>query len=205
MCSEYSEQKIQAITRPYRAIIHSTWSGSSIRFTFDLFSRTSTQKPFEVSLQGAFSFTSSDSPFLATTGSLELPGQSLSTESTNPLYFEIETLFWPKPESTENTEVLELYVIPNVRSEYSEHYFHDYQSVIPKSTYPIAWSYYNLLPSHWLAIWRIFRRSPLSEEKYPNRNPAWKQALLITDFQGNTRKGSSTSLSEAWYVIGSTK
>ncbi|MDC6481603.1 hypothetical protein PQY73_02250, partial [Schleiferiaceae bacterium] len=51
------------------------------------------------------------------------------------------------------------------------------------------------LPSHWLAIWRIFRRSPLSEEKYPNRNPAWKQALLIIDFQGNTRKGSSTSLS----------
>jgi hypothetical protein len=46
-----------------------------------------------------------------------------------------------------------------------------------------------------LAIWRIFRRSPLSEEKYPNRNPAWKQALLIIDFQGNTRKGSSTSLS----------
>jgi hypothetical protein len=31
---------------------------------------------------------------------------------------------------------------------------------------------------------------------YPNRNPAWKQALLIIDFQGNTRKGSSTSLSE---------
>ena len=46
-----------------------------------------------------------------------------------------------------------------------------------------------------MAIWRIFRRSPLSEEKYPNRNPAWKQALLIIDFQGNTRKGSSTSLS----------
>jgi len=48
-----------------------------------------------------------------------------------------------------------------------------------------------------LAIWRIFRRSPLSEEKYPNRNPAWKQSLLIIDFQGNTRKGSSTSLSDA--------
>ena len=32
---------------------------------------------------------------------------------------------------------------------------------------------------------------------YPNRNPAWKQALLIIDFQGNTRKGSSTSLSAA--------
>ncbi|MDA9103297.1 hypothetical protein N9J67_00090 [Schleiferiaceae bacterium] len=46
-----------------------------------------------------------------------------------------------------------------------------------------------------MAIWRIFRRSPLSEEKYPNRNPAWKQALLIIDFQGFTRKGSSTSLS----------
>ena len=51
------------------------------------------------------------------------------------------------------------------------------------------------LPSHWLAIWRIFRRSPLSEEKYPNRNPAWKQALLIIDFQWFTKKGSSTSLS----------
>ena len=59
----------------------------------------------------------------------------------------------------------------------------------------MLWSYYNFLSSHWLAIWRIFRRSPLSEENYPNRNPAWKQALLITDFQGNTRKGSSTSLS----------
>jgi hypothetical protein len=34
---------------------------------------------------------------------------------------------------------------------------------------------------------------------YPNRNPAWKQALLIIDFQGNTRKGSSTSLS-AWIL-----
>ena len=86
-------------------------------------------------------------------------------------------------------------MIPNARSEYSEHYFREYHSVIPKSTYPIAWSYYNLLPSHWLAIWRIFRRSPLSEEKYPNRNPAWKQALLIIDFQWFTRKGSSTSLS----------
>ena len=42
-------------------------------------------------------------------------------------------------------------------------------------------------------------RSPLSEEKYPNRNPAWKQALLIIDFQGDTRKGSSTSLSEAMF------
>ena len=81
-------------------------------------------------------------------------------------------------------------------SEYSEHYFRDYQSVIPKSTYSIAWSYYNLLHSHWLAIWCIFRRSPLSEENYPNRNPAWKQALLIIDFQENTRKGSSTFLSE---------
>ena len=59
------------------------------------------------------------------------------------------------------------------------------------------WNYYNFLSSHWLAIWRIFRRSPLSEENYPNRNPAWKQALLIIDFQGNTRKGSSTSLSDA--------
>ena len=48
-----------------------------------------------------------------------------------------------------------------------------------------------------MAIWRIFRRSPLSEDKYPNRNPAWKQALLIIDFQVNTRKGSSTSLSGA--------
>ena len=75
-------------------------------------------------------------------------------------------------------------MIPNVYSEYSEHYFRDRQRVISKSTYPIAWYYYNLLPSQWLAIWRIFRRSPLSEDKYPNRNPAWKQALLIIDFQG---------------------
>lgn len=36
---------------------------------------------------------------------------------------------------------------------------------------------------------------PASEDKYPNRNPAWKQALLIIDFQGDTKKGSSTSLS----------
>jgi hypothetical protein len=91
--------------------------------------------------------------------------------------------------------MMKSHVIPNVCSEYSEHYFRDYQSVIPKSTYPIAWSYYNFLSSHWLAIWCIFRRSPLSEENYPNRNPAWKQALLTIDFQGNTRKGSSTSLS----------
>jgi len=62
------------------------------------------------------------------------------------------------------------------------------------------WNYYNFLSSHWLAIWRIFRRSPLSEDKYPNRNPAWKQTLLIIDFQGDTRKGSSTSLSAG--VIG---
>jgi hypothetical protein len=39
-----SEQKIQANGRPYRAIIHSTWSGSSIRFTLDLFSRMSTTR-----------------------------------------------------------------------------------------------------------------------------------------------------------------
>jgi hypothetical protein len=31
-------------------------------------------------------------------------------------------LFWRKPEGTENTEVLELYVILNLRSEYSEQY-----------------------------------------------------------------------------------
>ena len=126
----------------------------------------------------------------------------MATKSTTPLYFEIETFICPKPEGTENTEVLEIYWIPNVRSEYSEQYFRDCQRVISKSTYPIAWSYYNSLPSHWLAIWRIFRRSPLSEDKYPNRNPAWKQALLIIDFQGNTRKGSSTSLSAAELTVG---
>jgi hypothetical protein len=91
----------------------------------------------------------------------------------------------------------EFYPTTNKCSVYAEEYFRDYQSAIPKSTYPIAWSYYNLLPSHWLAIWCIFRRSPLTEDKYPNRNPAWKQALLIIDFQENTRKGSSTSLSAA--------
>ena len=63
------------------------------------------------------------------------------------------------------------------------------------------WNYYNFLSSHWLAIWRIFRRSPLSEENYPNRNPAWKQALLIIDFQGNTRTGSSTFLSGAGFSV----
>ena len=50
------------------------------------------------------------------------PPQSLETKSSSPIYFEIETLFWRKPEGTENTEVLELYVIPNVRLEYSEQY-----------------------------------------------------------------------------------
>ena len=34
--------------------------------------------------------------------------QSLATESTTPLYFEIETLFCPKPEGAENTEVVEM-------------------------------------------------------------------------------------------------
>ena len=48
--------------------------------------------------------------------------QSLETKSSSPIYFEIETLFWRKPEGTENTEVLELYVILNLRSEYSEQY-----------------------------------------------------------------------------------
>tara|TARA_B110000037_G_scaffold86406_1_gene102447 strand:+ start:28 stop:297 length:270 start_codon:yes stop_codon:yes gene_type:complete len=32
-------------------------------------------------------------------------------------------------------------------------------------------------------------------KKYPNRNPAWKQAQLIIDFQGFARKDSSASLS----------
>ena len=52
----------------------------------------------------------------------EPPSQSLETKSSSPIYFEIETLFWRKPEGTENTEVLELYVIPNLRSEYSVQY-----------------------------------------------------------------------------------
>ena len=51
-------------------------------------------------------------------------------------------------EYTENIGILELHVIPNVCSEYSEHYFRDCQRVISKNTYPIAWNYYNLLPSH---------------------------------------------------------
>ena len=55
-------------------------------------------------------------------------------------------------------------MIPNVYSEYSEHYFRDRQRVISKSTYPIAWYYYNLLPSQWLAIWRIFRRTTHSRD-----------------------------------------
>jgi len=56
VCSEYSEQKIQANGRPYRARIHSTWSSSSIRFTFDLFSRTSTRKSLDAQHQGFFIF-----------------------------------------------------------------------------------------------------------------------------------------------------
>ena len=54
VCSEYSEHKIQANGRPYRALIHSTWSGSSIRFTFDLFSRMSTRKSLDAQHQGFF-------------------------------------------------------------------------------------------------------------------------------------------------------
>jgi hypothetical protein len=46
--------------------------------------------------------------------------QSVATESITLLHFEIEILFWLLSEDTENTEVLELYVIPNVCSEYSE-------------------------------------------------------------------------------------
>jgi len=57
------------------------------------------------------------------------------------------------------------------------------------------------LPSHWLAIWRIFRRSPLSEEKYPNRNPAWKQALLIIDFQWFTKKKVLVPLSPPYPIL----
>ena len=54
VCSEYSEQKIQANGRSCRAINHSTWSGSSIRFTFDLFSRMSTRKSLDAQHQGFF-------------------------------------------------------------------------------------------------------------------------------------------------------
>ena len=60
--------------------------------------------------------------------------------------------------------------------------------------------YYIFLPPHWLAIWRIFRRSPLSEDKYPNRKPDWKQAMLIIDFQGFTIKSFNTSLSAAYHA-----
>lgn len=56
----------------------------------------------------------------------------MATESITLLHFEIEILFWLLSEDTENTEVLELYVIPNVRSEYSEQYFRDCQIVISK-------------------------------------------------------------------------
>ena len=48
--------------------------------------------------------------------------QSVATESITLLHFEIEILSWLLCEDTENIEVLELYVIPNVRSEYSEQY-----------------------------------------------------------------------------------
>ena len=48
--------------------------------------------------------------------------QSLATKSITFLYFEIEILFWFFNEDTKNIAVLELFVIPNVRSEYSEQY-----------------------------------------------------------------------------------
>ena len=48
--------------------------------------------------------------------------QSLAAESITFLYFEIEFLFWFYNENTKNIEVLELFVVPNVRSEYSEQY-----------------------------------------------------------------------------------
>ena len=53
------------------------------------------------------------------------------------------------------------------------------------------------LTPHWLAIWRILRRSPLSEENYLNRNPCLEAPLYITEFQVATRKGSRTSLSDS--------
>jgi len=61
--------------------------------------------------------------------------------------------------------------------------------------YRLTLSYF--LTFTWLAIWRIFRRSPLSEEKYPNRNPCLEAPLYITEFQVATRKGSRTSLSDS--------
>jgi hypothetical protein len=49
VCSEYSEQQIHSIGSTYRDIIRSSWSGSSIRLSLDLFSKMSITKSFEVS------------------------------------------------------------------------------------------------------------------------------------------------------------
>jgi hypothetical protein len=79
---------------------------------------------------------------------------------------------------------MELHVIPNVCSEYSEHYLRDCLRGICKKYLPL--SHDSLIFSYLHMGWqfgRIFRRSPLSEENYPNRNPAWKQALLILIFK----------------------
>ena len=54
VCSEYSEQKIQAIGRPYWDIIQLIRFGSSFRFSFDLFSRMSTRKSLDAQHQGFF-------------------------------------------------------------------------------------------------------------------------------------------------------
>ena len=54
---------------------------------------------------------------------------------------------------------------------------------LSRFTKPSTYVYIFFQPSHWSSIWRILRKSPLSEEKYPNRNPAWKQALQNIDFQ----------------------
>ncbi len=54
------------------------------------------------------------------TDSWHYGSQSKATKSTTLLYFEIEILFWFFHGDTEYTEVLALYVIPNLCSEHSE-------------------------------------------------------------------------------------
>ena len=60
-CSEYSEQQIQNIVWTCRDIITQSDLLNLIRFTFDLFSRMSTQKPFEGNFRGFLRLATLDS------------------------------------------------------------------------------------------------------------------------------------------------
>jgi hypothetical protein len=73
-----------------------------------------------ISTRGFTSYTTNNMDWNSFGGIIKATPQSVATESITLLHFEIEILFWLLSEDTENTEVLELYVIPNVCSEYSE-------------------------------------------------------------------------------------